>query len=61
MGKMAAARGGAGARPGGGMPAGGMPPMGANGMPDLSKLTPSQMRAMQARLSSRPPSRDPFR
>ncbi|GAA6014083.1 hypothetical protein JCM8202_005138 [Rhodotorula sphaerocarpa] len=50
MGKMAAARGGAGARPGGGMPAGGMPPMGANGMPDLSKLTPSQMRAMQSML-----------
>ncbi|POY75634.1 hypothetical protein BMF94_1256 [Rhodotorula taiwanensis] len=48
MGKMAAARGGAGGRPG--MPAGGMPPMGPNGMPDLSKLTPSQMRAMQSML-----------
>ncbi|GAA5961311.1 hypothetical protein JCM8115_001547 [Rhodotorula mucilaginosa] len=47
MGKMAAARGGAGARPGAG---GMMPPMGPGGMPDLSKLNPSQMRAMQSML-----------
>lgn len=46
---MAAARGGAGARPGAG---GMMPPMGPGGMPDLSKLNPSQMRAMQVRLIS---------
>ncbi|GAA5851102.1 hypothetical protein JCM9279_000322 [Rhodotorula babjevae] len=44
MGKLA--QRGAG-RPGaGGMPAG-MPPLGPGGMPDLSKLSPSQMRAMQ--------------
>ncbi|GAA5987687.1 hypothetical protein JCM10908_007172 [Rhodotorula pacifica] len=49
MGKMAAARGGAGGRAGG-MPAGGMPPMGPGGMPDLSKLNPSQLRAMQSML-----------
>ncbi|KWU43226.1 putative signal recognition particle 54 kDa protein [Rhodotorula sp. JG-1b] len=47
MGKMAAARGGAGARPGAG---GMMPPMGPGRMPDLSKLNPSQMRAMQSML-----------
>ncbi|GAA5884418.1 hypothetical protein JCM3774_006396 [Rhodotorula dairenensis] len=50
MGKMAAARGGAGGARPGGMPAGGMPPMGPNGMPDLSKLNPSQLRAMQSML-----------
>ncbi|GAA5857834.1 hypothetical protein JCM8547_005997 [Rhodosporidiobolus lusitaniae] len=55
MGKLAAGAGvrGAGA-PGGGMPGpgggGAMPPMGPNGMPDLSKLSPSQMRAMQSML-----------
>ncbi|GAA6018757.1 hypothetical protein JCM10207_005568 [Rhodosporidiobolus poonsookiae] len=41
-----AGRGGPGA---GGMPSG-MPPLGPGGMPDLSKLSPSQMRAMQSML-----------
>ncbi|GJN91006.1 hypothetical protein Rhopal_004020-T1 [Rhodotorula paludigena] len=47
-----AARGGPGARGGaGGLPGmGGMPPLGPGGMPDLSKLSPSQLRAMQSML-----------
>ncbi|GAA5973806.1 hypothetical protein JCM11641_003167 [Rhodosporidiobolus odoratus] len=51
MGKLAAGAGGAG-RPGaGGMPGmGGMPPMGPGGMPDLSKMTPSQKRMMESML-----------
>ncbi|BGP40635.1 Signal recognition particle [Rhodotorula kratochvilovae] len=44
MGKLAAQRGRAGA--GGGLPAG-MPALGPGGMPDLSNLSPAQMRAMQ--------------
>lgn len=52
-----AARGGPGARGGaGGLPGmGGMPPLGPGGMPDLSKLSPSQLRAMQVRPVSPPP------
>ncbi|GAA6054596.1 hypothetical protein JCM3770_000070 [Rhodotorula araucariae] len=44
MGKLAAQRGRAGAGAGAGA---GMPPLGPGGMPDLSKLSPAQMRAMQ--------------
>ncbi|GAA5911600.1 hypothetical protein JCM6882_008049 [Rhodosporidiobolus microsporus] len=49
LGKLAAG-GGRGGMPGLGGAGGGMPPMGANGMPDLSKMSPSQMRAMQSML-----------
>ncbi|GAA5935928.1 hypothetical protein JCM10213_002157 [Rhodosporidiobolus nylandii] len=51
MGKLAAGAGRPGA--GGGLPGmGGMPPMGPGGMPDLSKMSPSQLRAMQSMLPS---------